>query len=482
MERAELAFIPIPGAGHLVPMVELAKALTTRDERISVTVFIMEVPFQSKLNSYTQSLLSNPPPSRVRFVHLTLDEPTTEDIRSKPGSFWLLDLIQINKSRVKDFYSSDSTRYELAAFVVDMFCSQFAEVASEFGVPDYVFFTSNAYFLSLMFYLQAIQDYQNRDIAEFKDSDVELSIPGFMNPVPTKVLPHVAFDKEKGGALFFVDVPRKLRKTKGILANTFEEFESYTIKCLAEDDKVPPIYTIGPVLNLKAETSNDQKDLVQYEEIMAWLDCQPSTSVVFLCFGSMGTFEAEQVVEIATALEHSGHRFLWSLRRPPPEGKKEPPSDYENLSDVLPEGFLDRTKEVGKVIGWAPQTAVLSHPAVGGFISHCGWNSIMESLWFGVPIATWPLYAEQQINAFEMVKELQLAVEISLDYKKENHAILTAEEIERGIKQLMDGNESVEIKKKVKAMSEKSRSAVEEGGSSYAAVGRFIEEVLNRSS
>nr|BAF75900.1 glucosyltransferase [Cyclamen persicum] len=482
MEKAELAFIPMPVAGHLAPMVELATALTTRDGRISVTVFIMEFPFQSMLNSYTQSLLSNPPPPRVRFVHLTLDEPATEDIRSKPGSFWLIDLIRINKSLVKDFYSSDSTRYELAAFVVDMFCSPFAEVAIELGVPDYVFFTCNAGFLSLAFYLQVIQDYQNRDIAEFQDSDSELSVPGFMNLVPTKVIPYTAFDKDKGGAALFIDIPRKLRKTKGILANTFAELESYTIKHLAEDDKVPPIYTIGPVLNLKAKTSNYQNELVQYEEIMGWLDRQPSTSVVFLCFGSMGTFEAEQVVEIATALEHSGHRFLWSLRRPPTEGKIESPSDRENLNDVLPEGFLDRTKVIGKVIGWAPQIAVLSHPAVVGFVSHCGWNSIMESLWFGVPIATWPLYGEQQINAFEMVKELQLAVEISLDYKRENHATLTAEEIGRGIKQVMDGNESMEIKKKVKAMREKSRSAVEEGGSSYAAVGRFIEEVVNRSS
>lgn len=478
MDRAELAFIPVPGAGHLVPMVELAKALTIRDERISVTVFIMQVPFESKLDSYTQTLLSNNPLQRVRFVHLTLDEPTSELLLSKIGGFWLFELIQINKSRVKDFYSNDST-HTLSAFVVDMFCTAFADLAREFGVPDYVFFTSNACFLTLMFYLQSMQDHQNQDITDLKGSDTELSIPGFVNPVPVKVLPSVAFDKEKGGAAVFVDVPRKLRKTKGILVNTFMGLESHVIQCLCEDDTVPPIYAVGPVLNLKSESNND---LAQYKEIMTWLDSQPPASVVFLCFGSMGTFEPEQIVEIATALEQSGHRFLWSLRKSPPNDKVVFPSEYENFNEVLPEGFMDRTKDIGKIIGWAPQIAVLSHPSVGGFVSHCGWNSTIESLWFGVPLATWPLYAEQQINAFEMVKEFGVAVEISLDYNKLNPVKLTSEEIEKGIKRLMDANESKEIRTKVKSIKEESQKALLDGGSSYAAIGGFIEDVFNNTS
>ena len=73
-------------------------------------------------------------------------------------------------------------------------------------------------------------------------------------------------------------------------------------------------------------------------------------------------------------------------------------TDYANLEEVLPEGFLDRTMSIGKVIGWAQQVAVLTHSAIGGFVSHCGWNSILESIWYGVPVATWPLYAEQQLN------------------------------------------------------------------------------------
>jgi len=186
------------------------------------------------------------------------------------------------------------------------------------------------------------------------------------------------------------------------------------------------------------------------------------------------------VKEIAVAIERSGQRFLWSLRRPPPKGKMEYPKEYENPEEVLPEGFLERTSSIGKVIGWAPQTAVLSHPSVGGFVSHCGWNSTLESIWFGVPIAAWPIDAEQQLNAFQLLVDLGMAAEIKMDYQTNmrpggREMFVTAGEIESGIRRVMSDGE---IKKKVKTMKEKSRMAVSNEGSSYEAIRRFIDEYL----
>jgi UDP:flavonoid glycosyltransferase YjiC (YdhE family) len=183
---------------------------------------------------------------------------------------------------------------------------------------------------------------------------------------------------------------------------------------------------------------------------MQWLDDQPPLSVVFLCFGSMGSFGADQVKEIALGLEGSGHRFLWSLRMPTPT----PFAD-----DVLPEGFLDRIKGKGMICnGWAPQVEVLAHKAIGGFVSHCGWNSILESLWHGIPIITWPIYAEQQLDAFRMVRELGLAVELSLDYRNGADLVM-ADAIDRAVRCVMDDNE---IRKKVKEMGEMAKKAVME--------------------
>jgi UDP:flavonoid glycosyltransferase YjiC (YdhE family) len=111
---------------------------------------------------------------------------------------------------------------------------------------------------------------------------------------------------------------------------------------------------------------------------------------------------------------------------------------------------------------------------VGGFVSHCGWNSILESLWYGVPIATWPVYAEQQMNAFQLVRELELAVEIRLDYRVGGN-LVQAEEVENGVRTLM--NHSDEIRMKVKKLSEKCRVALIENGSSYTNLVSLIQEL-----
>ncbi|XVF71113.1 hypothetical protein PTKIN_Ptkin12aG0009300 [Pterospermum kingtungense] len=236
---------------------------------------------------------------------------------------------------------------------------------------------------------------------------------------------------------------------------------------------------VGPILNLQSATEIDQDS----DTIMEWLDKQPPSSVVFLCFGSNGSFGVDQVKEIARALEQGGHRFLWSLRRAPDatNGTTASPIDYDNVEEVLPEGFLDRTVEIGKIIEWAPQVTILGHPSIGGFVSHCGWNSTLESIWFGVPIATWPLFAEQQMNAFELVTELELAVEIKMDYKRERLGneeieIVKAEKIERGIRCLMKQDSNV--RKKIKEMSEKSRKALIDGGSSHSTLCHFINDII----
>ncbi|KAL6990254.1 hydroquinone glucosyltransferase, partial [Sarracenia purpurea var. burkii] len=472
---AELVFFPSPGTGHLLSTVEIAKLLVDRDDRLSITILVMRIPFDNKTSSHT---LSERQQQRLKFVNLPQDESTAELLSNRADL--LSRFVDWHKPHVRAAVSEivaglpESTR--LAGFVIDMFCTQMIDVADEFGVPAYVYFTSNASFLGLILHLQKLQDDHNFDVTELEDSDADLAIPTFSNPVPTKILPSVLVEKE-GSSKVFLRIAKKLRETKGIMINTFEALEFHAVNTLSGDDKIPPLYPVGPILNLD-DGSNEGRN--QSEEIMRWLDNLLPSSVVFLCFGSMGSFDETQVMEIATALESSGHRFLWALRRPPPKGKIGIPGDYENPNEVLPEGFLERTAEIGKVIGWAPQVTVLSHPAVGGFVSHCGWNSTLESLWYGVPVVTWPMYAEQQGNAFQMVKEFGLAVEITLDYRKnlkmESNVIVTAAEIEGGIRRLMDGDTSTGIKKKVKEMSRKSRIAVVEGGSSYNSMGRFIED------
>ncbi|PON98221.1 UDP-glucuronosyl/UDP-glucosyltransferase [Trema orientale] len=335
------------------------------------------------------------------------------------------------------------------------------DVANEFRVPTYVFWTSTASWLGLKFHLQALRDDHGRDIpTEFKKKDrisAELVSASFINPVPVDVLPGMALDKSSSDLV--LNFAKRIREAKGVVLNTFMELEPHALHHLIHDENSPAMYSVGPVLSL---------------------------TVIFLCFGSMGSFGEDQLKEICLALERTGFRFLWCLRHSLPNDRRAFASDFVDPKLVLPEGFLDRTVEIGKIVSWAPQVAILSHPAVGGFVSHCGWNSLLESLWFGVPVATWPLFSEQQLNAFEMVKELGLAVEIKMDYKwgfdseiDGNHeaVLVSAQEIEVGIRRVMEGDS--DIRKRVREMKEKSRMAVMEGGSSHSSLGCFIGNVFD---
>ncbi|XP_034899068.1 anthocyanidin 3-O-glucosyltransferase 2-like [Populus alba] len=478
MKKAELVFIPTPGISHLLSTVEVAKLLLDRDERLSITFLIMKIRSDPKIDRFINSVSTAC--NRIRFINLPKDEP----VPNQPRKF-LFSLIETQIPHVKDEVSKLVSQSEsspdsptLSGFVLDMFCTPMMDVANEFGVPSYIFLTSGAASLGVQFYVQALHDEQKVDPTEFKGSDAELVMPCLANPVPAKVLPSVLLNKER--LPHMLRQARRFRETKGIIINTFEELESHAINSFSKGN-IPPVYPVGPILNLNRDGDCDEES-DEYKDIKQWVDDQPLSSVVYLCFGSMGSFGVDQVKEIACGLEQSGHRFLWSLRQPPPEGKMEPPSDYTNPRDVLPEGFLDRTAITGKIIGWAPQTDILAHPSVGGFVSHCGWNSILESIWFGVPIAAWPLYAEQQLNAFQMIVELGLGVEIKMDYRREfisdgKEDVISAGEIERGVRCLMELCD--EKREKLKEMSRKSRKALENGGSSFTWLGRFIQDMAD---
>ncbi|KAI3457641.1 hypothetical protein Pfo_014304 [Paulownia fortunei] len=471
-KKASLVFIPFPVMSHLVAAVKTAKLLIDRDEPLSITFLIMKLPIDTKISSYTK----NSPDSRINFVELSPDESNLAELRKSPKTF-MFRLIESQKGPVRDavveiMEGLKSSR--LAGLVIDMFCTSLIDVANELGAPSYILFTCSAATLGLMFRIQALNDDHNQDPTEYENSDAVISVPTYVNPVPAKVWPSLVFEKESG----FFKLMRKFRETKGIVINTFLEFEPHAIRSLSDDEKIPPVYPIGPIIQAGGEETDQNKQ--KHDEIIEWLDQQPDSSVVFLCFGSTGCFDGDQVKEIAVALERSGHRFLWSLRKPPPKEKFEFPAEYENPEEILPEGFLERTVGIGKVIGWAPQIAVLSHPAVGGFVSHCGWNSTLESVWCGVPMAAWPLAAEQQANAFQLVKEFEMAVEIKMDYKKGSNVIVAAETIEKAIRQLMDPEN--EGRAKVKVLKEKSRMVMMKGESSYDFLGRLIVDVMDNIS
>ena len=397
MKKLEFVFVPLPAIGHLVSTVEFSRVLVGRDDRFSVTILIMKGPIlHPAVTNYIHSVSVSNCSGSIRFVHLPpLAPPDSSNPNPSPSSpsVFLHDIMERQKLLVRDAIHQLMNRSgtgQLAGIVIDILCTSIMDVADELGVPSYVFFTSSAAALHLMFHLQTLHDHHGLDLTEFAHSEAtELVVPGFVNSVPARVLPALWVDKEGGGSEKFLHEARRVRQAKGILVNSFIELESHVINSFV-DGTTPPVYTMGPLLNLNHGDHHNQQD--SGPNVIRWLDDQPPSSVVFLCFGSVGAFNEDQVKDIASGLQNSGYRFLWSLRRPPPKGIIADSSDYTDFKQVLPQEFLDRTSKIGKLIGWIPQAAVLAHPAIGGFVSHCGWNSTLESIWYGVPLATYGQY------------------------------------------------------------------------------------------
>ncbi|XP_074294340.1 UDP-glycosyltransferase 71A16-like [Silene latifolia] len=491
MTKTELVFVPTPGMGHLLSTVEFAKLIVRSNPEISILVLVYHSILHefTKIQSYIDSQSNEVNPDQIVFI--TLPPLVNPPDPSDPAFFKTA--VQLQNPLVKKAVQDRPSKP--AAFVLDLMNVSMIDIANELHIPSYIFFTAGANLLYTMLHFQAVADEQGTDdiIELMGDLDNELQVPGFRNRVPTKVWPWVFLDKDSIWPSLILNLARRFREAKGILVNSFIELESSIIQELQNQDNIPTIYPVGPILSLEKRgdsksSNNDTSSLNMSDEesIISWLDGQPKSSVVFLCFGSMGCFDAEQVKEIADGLDRSGHRFLWSLRKPVQVGTFGAlPSEHMIFDDALPDGFIDRTAHRGKIIPWAPQVAVLAHQAIGGFVSHCGWNSTLESIWFGVPLATWPMYSEQQLNAFTLVKELGLAVEIKIDYrwdfkKQKGNYLVKAEEVEDGVRKLMSMDD--EMKGKVREISELSRKVLQtDNGSSRDSLTRFIAEINGNS-
>lgn len=232
-------------------------------------------------------------------------------------------------------------------------------------------------------------------------------------------------------------------------------------------NKFPPVYSIGPLVA-------DAKDRLCMSksatlDCLSWLDAQPRKSVVFLCFGSKGVLSVAQLKEIAKGLEKSDQRFLWVVKGPVLDDK-----DELNLDLLLPEGFLERTEKKGLVVkSWAPQAAVLRHESVGGFVTHCRWNSVLEAVAAGVPMLAWPLYAEQHLNSVVLEEEMKLAIAMDLSLSSED-GLVSAEEVERKVRKLMGLPEGEALKQRSLEMKGMALAAWEFGGSSVVDFSKLV--------
>ncbi|KAL2227024.1 baicalein 7-O-glucuronosyltransferase-like [Sesamum indicum] len=380
----------------------------------------------------------------------------------------LFEIPRLNNPNVSKALQEISQKSRIKAFVIDFFCNPVFEVSTGLNIPTYFYISSGAFGLCPFLNFPTIEETVPGDLADLNDF---VEIPG-CPPVHSSDFPEAMIHRKSNIYKHFMDAARNMAKSTGNLVNAFDALEFRAKEALINglcipNAPTPPVYLVGPLVG----DSNRNNGCIQHE-CLKWLDSQPSKSVIFLCFGRRGLFSVEQLKEMALGLENSGYRFLWSVRSPP--GKQNSAAAEPDLDELLPKGFLERTKDRGFIIkSWAPQTEVLSHDSVGGFVTHCGRSSILEAVSLGVPMIGWPLYAEQRMNRVFMVEEMKVA----LPLEETADGLVTAVELEKRVRQLMDSQTGRAVRHRVTELKSSAAAAVRKNGSSLVALQNFIASV-----
>lgn len=254
--------------------------------------------------------------------------------------------------------------------------------------------------------------------------------------------------------------------SSAIIFNTFDAFEHEVLQAIAQ--KFPRIYTAGPFPLLGRHILDNQVKSLRsslWKEdstCLEWLDQWEPNSVVYVNYGSVTVMTDQHLKEFAWGLANSKYSFLWIIR----------PDIVMGDSAVLPEEFIKETEDRGLLTSWCQQEEVLCHPSIGVFLTHCGWNSVLEAIRGGVPMICWPFFADQQTNCRYACTTWGIGVEVDHDVQRE--------EIEGLVKEVMGGEKGKQMRKKAQEWKTKAEEATEVGGSSYTNFDRFIEEALLR--
>ncbi|KAK1282109.1 UDP-glycosyltransferase 73C1 [Acorus calamus] len=252
----------------------------------------------------------------------------------------------------------------------------------------------------------------------------------------------------------------------GVVVNSFDELEAQFTEAY-EKLMGKKAYNVGPLSlcegGVQAERGN--KSSIDKDKCLSWLDSHEPRSVVYVCFGTIAWLGLQKAMEIGEALKGSGRPVVWVIK----------PGETESWVSQFGEG-LDWLV----IVGWAPQVAILSHKAVGGFVTHCGWNSTLEGLCAGVPMVTWPHFAEQFINERLVVDVLKVGVRVGIEVQVrwEREMLVGREEIGLAVERVMGGGEEgEERRRRVREVGEMAKKAMEVGGSSYVNTTRLFEDV-----
>ncbi|XP_068637898.1 UDP-glycosyltransferase 89B2-like [Aristolochia californica] len=459
---SHILVIPYPAQGHLIPLLDHAHQLSSRGLLVTVLVTPKNLSLLSPLLSNSSSIqtLVLPFPK-----HPSIPDGV-ENVKDLPISFFGHMMRAFSSLHQPVLSWARSQPIPPSAVISDIFLGWTLHLAADLGIPRLVFSPSGAFAISVINSLWSRMPKRPNT----SDSDHPVSFPEIRGTptYPWWQLSTVYRSYKEGDELaeFIKDGMQANIASWGLVVNSFTELEKQYLEHLKKALGHLRVWAVGPLHLRPTETDNrGGSSSVRLEDVMTWLDGREESSVVFVCFGSQAVLSRQQMEAVAKGLERSGAAFVWCVK----EATRG--HDAGNFG-VVPAGFEASVGERGIVIrGWAPQVAILSHQSVGVFLSHCGWNSVLEGIVAGVSFLIWPMGADQFVNA-TLLEESGVAVRVC----EGAETIPDPAGLARAVA------ESVGVERprwgRAKELSAAALGAVASGGSSIKELDGLVEELI----
>ncbi|KAH7657312.1 Crocetin glucosyltransferase protein [Dioscorea alata] len=444
-------FITYPMQSHINPALHLAKHLATTTGAtvtFSTTIFAHRRMFSSTPNSdkgFNDGLITYLPYSDG------FDEEGYNRATMDPKEYF--SLFKTNSKRNVSILFNDlaASGRTVTCIVYTILLDWAMDIAGEHGIPSVLYWIQAATVFGT--YYHFFHGFECLIKAHADDPSFPVCFPG-LPPLQIRDLPSFLTDTEADdiyaaildsfrGLFKILDGEQEKKKKPKVLINTFQEWETDALASVSNEVEVIPVG------NLPKEYTNSVSGYLFREDekkYMEWLDTKEEGSVVYISFGSVSVMKKEQMEEIVKALKESKRPYLWVVRK---DNREEELLEIEEGED-------------GMVVEWCSQVRVLSHRAVGCFVTHCGWNSTLESMVCGVPMVGVPHWTDQAMNA-KLVESFW-----GCGVRSEVDGVIKGEELVRCLEMVMgEGGKSVDIRSRAKMIKDKALEAVGEGGSSH---------------
>ncbi|XP_059298654.1 7-deoxyloganetic acid glucosyltransferase-like [Lycium ferocissimum] len=464
---------PLPLQGPVNCMLKLAELLCLHQE-IHVT-FLNTEHIQQRLLNCTDVQIRFEKYPNFKFVTIPDGLPEDNPRNGEQVGKLIEGVEEVSNPLLREMVACGSlgpnSEKPITCLIVDGIFTFAVDVAKEVGIPLLYFDTISP--CGLWTYLAVPKLIEAGEIP-FKGNDLDAlinSLPGMEGIIRRRDLPSFCRTPDLNSPIIqhVIKEGKHIVQAQGLIFNTFEGLEGPILSQF--QSHCPNIYAIGPLhIQMKAKISskclpNTTTSNSLWKDDMScldWLDTQPEKSVLFVSIGSLATMSMAQFLEFWYGLVNSKIRFLW-VQRP---GSIVGLEVEDNIN--VPIALSESTKERGCIVSWAPQEEVLAHPSIGGFLTHSGWNSTLESIVEGVPMICWPYFVDQQVNS-RYVGEVW---KLGLDMKD----VCDRDTIERMVREVMEVRK-IEFLERAKCMSSLAIASVSEGGSSYQDLDRLIEDI-----